>query len=385
MKIDYREARKEVSIVEVLLDLGYKYDKSKGGVSPNFVLRDEHGKEIDRVIVKNPKNLENQGYWRRDGGKGDLIDFIRENLAAFPVTGRNDVDTLNRVLARYMGKEEKESFNLDDYLDKAGIHEAKEFDASRYDRLDTAERIDHVMTFFEQRGLSRETAMVFAPFIELVRKKADEDSTSPKAIYNLGFPYHTPGSAEIVGYEIRGYKGFKGKAEGTNSTSGLWMTEPESTHGKEAAPLPHQIQRVFFFESAFDAMAFWQLNHDRIDFTGCILASTGGSFSDQQITETMNFFHKAQAIDCFDNDLQGRLYGCRMVCLLEYKAKNLEFSINGEMVHFQLGDKQFDIASDLVDVETFRAMTGIYGNRVLQEKSPEPSKDWNEALKMGII
>jgi hypothetical protein len=98
----------------------------------------------------------------------------------------------------------------------------------------------------------------------------------------------------------------------------------------------------------------------------------------------MGYYNEAQAVDCFDNDLQGRLYGCRMVCLLEYKQKNLEFSINGEMVHFVLGDKQFDIASDLVDVETFRAMTGIYGNRVLQEKSPEPSKDWNEALKMGI-
>ena len=192
MKIDYREARKEVSIVEVLLDLGYKYDKSKGGVSPNFVLRDEHGKEIDRVIVKNPKNLENQGYWRRDGGKGDLIDFIRENLAAFPVTGRNDVDTLNRVLARYMGKEEKESFNLDDYLDKAGIHEAKEFDASRYDRLDTAERIDHVMTFFEQRGLSRETAMVFAPFIELVRKRQTRTAQAQKPFTIWAFHITSP-------------------------------------------------------------------------------------------------------------------------------------------------------------------------------------------------
>ena len=59
--IDFKEAKKKISIVEVLLDLGYKYDKSKGGVSPNFVLRDEHGREIDRVIVKNPKNLENQG------------------------------------------------------------------------------------------------------------------------------------------------------------------------------------------------------------------------------------------------------------------------------------------------------------------------------------
>ena len=157
--------------MQVLLDLGYKYDKSKGGVSPNFVLRDEHGQEIDRVIVKNPKDLENQGYWRRDGGKGDLIDLIRENLTAFRVTGRNDVDTLNKVLASYLGKEDNEAFNLDDYLDKAGIHEAKEFDASRYDRLNTAERIDHVMTFFEQRGLNRETAEVFAPFMELVRKR----------------------------------------------------------------------------------------------------------------------------------------------------------------------------------------------------------------------
>ena len=95
--------------MQVLLDLGYKYDKSKGGVSPNFVLRDEHGKEIDRVIVKNPKDLENQGYWRRDGGKGDLIDLIRENLTAFRVTGRNDVDTLNKVLASYLGKEDNES------------------------------------------------------------------------------------------------------------------------------------------------------------------------------------------------------------------------------------------------------------------------------------
>lgn len=381
MKIDYREARKEVSIVQVLLDLGYKYDKSKGGVSPNFVLRDEHGKEIDRVIVKNPKDLENQGYWRRDGGKGDLIDLIRENLTAFRVTGRNDVDTLNKVLASYLGKEDNETFNLDDYLDKAGIHEAKEFDSSRYDRLNTAERIDHVMTFFEQRGLNRETAEVFAPFMELVRKKADEDDASQKAIFNLGFPYHIPGSEEIVGYEIRGYKGFKGKAEGTNSSSGLWLAEPDATHGNGAAPLPHQIRKVYFFESAFDAMAFWQINHQSMDLSGCLFASTGGSFSDQQITETMDYYRHAQAVDCFDNDLQGRLYGCRMVCLLEFSVKSLEYSTHDEMVHFELGDKHFDIAADLVDVETFRAMTGIYGSRVQQEKAPDAFKDWNEAVK----
>ena len=237
------------------------------------------------------------------------------------------------------------------------------------------------MTFFEQRGLNRETAEVFAPFMELVRKKADEDGASQKAIFNLGFPYHIPGSEEIVGYEIRGYKGFKGKAEGTNSSSGLWLAEPDATHGNGTAPLPHQIRKVYFFESAFDAMAFWQINHQSMDLSGCLFASTGGSFSDQQITETMGYYRHAQAVDCFDNDLQGRLYGCRMVCLLEFSVKSLEYSTHDEMVHFELGDKHFDIAADLVDVETFRAMTGIYGSRVQQEKAPDAFKDWNEAVK----
>lgn len=70
--IDYKEAKKKISIISILRDWGYKFDKSKGKISPNFVLRDEHGKEIDRVIITNPKKSEEQGYWRRDGGKGDL-------------------------------------------------------------------------------------------------------------------------------------------------------------------------------------------------------------------------------------------------------------------------------------------------------------------------
>ncbi len=381
MKIDYREARKEVSIVQVLLDLGYKFDKSKGGASPNFVMRDEYGKEIDRIIVKNPKNLACQGYWRRNGEKGDLIDLIRENLKSFPVTGRNDVDTLNKVLASYLGKKDNETLDIDDYLDHSGIHEAKDFDASKYEILNASGHIDHVMTFLEQRGLNRETAVVFAPFMELVKKKPDENNPSQKTIFNLGFPYHVPGSAETVGYEIRGYKGFKGKAEGTNSTSGLWTSRLGAIHNEDVPTLSHPIRKVYFFESAYDAMAFWQINHNTIDLSDCILASTGGSFSDQQITETMKFYQHAQAVDCFDNDLQGRLYGCRLVCLLELNNRNIAITINNEMVHFDLGDKKFDIASDLVDVETFRAMTGIYGNRVLQDKAPDLFKDWNEALK----
>ena len=47
--IDYKEAKKKVSIISILRDGGYKFDKSKGKISPNFVLRDEHGKEMRSI------------------------------------------------------------------------------------------------------------------------------------------------------------------------------------------------------------------------------------------------------------------------------------------------------------------------------------------------
>jgi hypothetical protein len=287
------------------------------------------------------------------------------------------VDTLNKVLASYLGKEDSETFNLDDYLDKAGIHEAKEFDASRYDRLNTAERIDHVMTFFEQRGLSRETAEVFAPFMELVRKKADEDGASQKAIFNLGFPYHIPGSTDIVGYEIRGYKGFKGKAEGTNSSSGLWLAEPDATHGNGTAPLPHQIRKVYFFESAFDAMAFWQINHQSMDLSGCLFASTGGSFSDQQITETMAYYRHAQAVDCFDNDLAGRIYGIRMASMLAGRHQNIVKTDDG--VRISQDGKEVVLKECEMTLHEVAKHFSV-SKRVSLWKPPKEYKDWNDVI-----
>ena len=48
--IDYKEAKKKVSIISILRDWGYKFDKSKGKISPNFVLRDEHGCDYEAIF-----------------------------------------------------------------------------------------------------------------------------------------------------------------------------------------------------------------------------------------------------------------------------------------------------------------------------------------------
>lgn len=418
--IDFKEARKKVSIIEILVDWGYKFDKSKGAVRPNFVLRDEFGKEIDRVIVTNPKDSANQGYWRRDGSRGDLISFIKENINQFPVVGRNEVDTLNKILAYLMGVDDSDhrihgfngsdantngrkwlrinrEFDLEDYLDEMGIHEAKEFDISHFVRKNGVEHIDELMKFFETRGITRETVEVFAPWIEMVAKdNTTPDGVSHHKIWNVGFPYRVPGSQEIAGYEVRN-KGFKGKAEGTNSTTALWIASPTPPH--LSAPLPSEgravdsIRFVFLFESAIDAMAFYQRHQDLMKSEECVFASTGGSFSDQQITGTMAYYRRAKAVDCFDNDLQGRIYGCRMVALLEGSLreksdknlyKNLSIKHEGEVVKFEVGDKHFELAADLMDVETFRALTGIYGDKVIQRKAPEGCKDWNDAVKNDV-
>ena len=181
-----------------------------------------------------------------------------------------------------------------------------------------------------------------------------------------------PGNDEIVGYEIRGHKGFKGKAEGTNSTSGLWLAKPSAHRGQTPCA-------VYFFESAFDAMAFWEVNHEKMPMESAIFASTGGAVSDQQITDTMKHYRRATAVDCFDNDLNGRIYDIRLIALLE-SQKKVFINIKDEVVHFEMDEKVFELAADLVDVDTFRAMTGIYNNKVRTCKAPDPYKDWNDVI-----
>ena len=55
-----------------------------------------------------------------------------------------------------------------------------------------------------------------------------------------------------------------------------------------------------------------------------VLVSLGGTFSDAQITSVMNRYPEARPFDCFDNDQAGRVYGLRMLSLLE----NIPMNIN---------------------------------------------------------
>ena len=138
------------------------------------------------------------------------------------------------------------------------------FDASRYEvkPIDT-ERIPRL---FSERGLSDGTVKALAPFLSLIRDRQNGKFDG----YNIGFPYTNGHSNVPQGYEIRGYGGYKSKAAGTDSSSSAWVADLSGGN-------PYIVKSVFFCESAFDAMAFYQVNRAQLG-TDIALVSLGGTF-----------------------------------------------------------------------------------------------------------
>jgi len=369
MNYTYNDFKQRVSIIEVAIKLGYKFDKSKGASRPNFVKRDTLGRETDRIIITNPENKSQQGFWRRSAqgtNKGDLISFVKENLKNFTMAAgsRNEVDAINKVLSDFANV--TMDVNYHNYLDTNGIHRSKPFDLSRYDREMGTTNVDNLMAIFNTRNITRLTVEKFAPYIERV-----SDKENRYHIKNIAFPYRVPGSDVIEGYEFRGFKGFKGKAEGSNSSTALWVVD---FSGKN----PTNVENVYFTESAYDAMAFYQANKTRIDIEKSAFVSTGGSFSDGQLLSTMKYYQNAKAIDCFDNDLEGNLYGCRMVALLS--GAQMKTSIQGDDIKLQIKEKEFLININDIKLQTFRNASGLRTNKVGIFKAPNEYKDWNDVI-----
>lgn len=362
-KINFRELKSKVGIDDVAYDLGYKLDKKAGvGRYIELVLGDGGGRnKSDTIIISNPHNKAAQTFFRRDGSKGDVVSLIRENLHSFNVSGRDEWHRIAKVLSKFANMPEPEFHEDREYVRSAKANTI--FDNSRYEvkPIDT----NKPPLLFAQRGLSAETVKVLSPFISLIRDKRNEKFEG----FNIGFPY-TQGEDETVkGYEIRGYGGYKSKAAGSNSNSAAWVADLSRGN-------PDDVKSVFFCESAFDAMAFYQMNRIQLS-SDVALVSLGGTFSDGQITGVMNRFLQAKAYDCFDNDLAGRIYGLRMLALLE--GFPMKINKTNEGIQVKAKGKTFVLNQDrsltaqLSEQLNIRYRTG-------QWLPPKAFKDWNDCL-----
>lgn len=97
---------------------------------------------------------------------------------------------------------------------------------------------------------------------------------------------------------------YKGKAEGSNSSEGLWIAN------FSGEPL-QQAGGVAWFESGYDAMAFHQLHRDTFRENPelskkSVFVSTGGTPTDMQIRGMLSATPNVNHYLCFDNDSAGR-------------------------------------------------------------------------------
>lgn len=360
-QVNFKELKSRVGIDDIAYALGYRLDR-KAGVGKYIELVLGDGRERrDTIIVSNHRDKASQVFFRRDGSKGDVVTLIRENLNSFIVSGKNDWQKVAKVMARFANIPEPEFREDNEYVKSASVSHV--FDESRYEvkQMDP-ERIPRI---FSQRGIADETVRSLAPFLSLIRDTRNENFDG----YNIGFPYTESADSGIQGYEIRGMGGYKSKAAGTNSSSAAWVADLSGSDGST-------VRSVFFCESAFDAMAFYQINRARLD-SDIALVSLGGTFSDGQITNAMERFPNARAFDCFDNDIAGRIYGLRLMALVEDFPIKITKTGNGLKVEAK--EKSFE-----VDPE--RPISAQVSERIsLRHKMgqwtpPKAFKDWNDCL-----
>ena len=367
-QINFKDLKEKVGVDDIAYSLGYRLDRSAGvGKFIEMSLPDGRGGYTDTIVIRNPSKKAEQSYFHRNGsGGGDVICLILENVNSFNICGRDKWDTTRRVIAKF-ANEPIPDYGDGKYLKDAGISESQVFDPKRWDVLPAESSIHHVMSYFEPRSIKQETVMDFAPYLRRIRDLQSKTYTN----YNLGFPYTVPGSDEAVGYEVRGYKGFKTKAPGTNSTTAAWIVD--MTDGKN----PLDVKNVYFAESGYDIMAFYQFNRLKLDKESSVFVSLGGTFADGQVKGIMRHFKNARPVDCFDNDLAGRIYGIRLVGLME--SVNLNLVRTDKFVQVTVDGQQHRMSLEKASAHELASFMDIKSD-IGEWKSAKAFKDWNDQV-----
>ena len=364
----FDELKQKVTIQEVASRLGYKVNTRAGTHGRYLEMQLYAGNDkLDTIVIRKPSSGGHETYFHRNGMGGTVIDFVKENVHALGYSsGKLWKDVFN-AFASFTNLP-PDAIPQDEVIRAwQAIQPKKQFDPSRFEISPITDNIDAARMIFTTRAISDETIQTFAPWIDLVR-----DTQSSFAHPCLGFPYREPGRDEVVGYELRGYGTFKGKAAGTNSTTAAWIVDMRD---KEK---PLDVRRVYFAESAYDIMSLWQRNHVTIDKETSVFVSVGGQLSPRQVSGIMRQYPKANAVDCFDNDIAGRIYGIRTAAIVS--GIHLDVIKCDDCVRFNANGKQFTLPLDNVSTQALFKQVPLI-THYEQCLPPKGFKDWNDVVR----
>lgn len=332
-ELTYDDFMQRLDIQDVLLDAGYQLNRRDGLRYPSYVMVGSDGRRVrgDKFIVTQNGRCcfqppEQKVY--------NVISFIKEhpNLFADHKAGMSPDRLVNLVCNRLLHNpiENRPSKVVEPRRD------VKPFNIANYDilKFDLQDRDSQkkFYPYFKHRGIDINTQRVFREHFCLATKHR----TDGLSFANLSFPLTIPGQDKVVGFEERGRmrmdggKTYKGKAEGSNSSEGLWIANLTGNPLKYA-------DEILWFESAYDAMAEYQINPVK-----SVFVSTGGTPTERQMRGLLGITPYSRHYLGFDKDMAGRQF-----------------------------------------VENFRKIAAEMGFRSENVQSFYPSgcyKDWNDAL-----
>ena len=307
-ELTYDDFLDRLSIQEVLVDAGYHLNKRDGLRYPSYVRTDSEGRRVrgDKFIVTQNGKCCFQPPQQK---VYNVISFIKEHPEMFSENkvGMSPDRLVNLVCNRLLNqpiedrpskitepRKDGKPFNLNDY----DIHKFNPQDRETQKRF---------YPYFKFRGIDLYTQYAFHRHFCLATKHRTDGLT----FANLAFPLVLPQEPDkIAGLEERGRPkmdgsgSYKGKAEGSNSSEGLWIANFSGEPLQKAGG-------VAWFESAYDAMAFYQIHRngfrDNPDLSKkSVFVSTGGTPTDMQIRGMLSVTPDINHYLCFDNDSAGR-------------------------------------------------------------------------------
>lgn len=294
---DFEMYKERISVQDVLKHLGYAYVPKSGHLWPIYARG--HGDKY-MCSPKTPTCCR-PGTYKSYG----IFGLIEAHANEFPeykagmkvghlqnVVCRNILNIPQTERAQYQVQaKDRKPFVLSDYdiikMTSGDFESAKPF-----------------YPFFKYRGINLGTQYAFSEHFCITTRASEDGSMKFR---NLAFPLHIPGKESVVGFEQRGYRradgssGAKLLAAGSNTSEGLWIA---NLSGK---PLS-EAKNVYWFESAYDAMAYYQMNKRLPGVSDGVFLSTCGSPTISQMQGVMDNTPKSIHHVCFDNDDAGNRF-----------------------------------------------------------------------------
>lgn len=391
--LTFDDYKSRISIQEVLKDAGYHFYRRDGLRWPCYYRLDDEGRRIsgDKFIVCangmacfQPPSMK----------KYNVISFIAEHPEMFRegYAGKDPYLVVNEVCHRLLNtpmeerqrhilepKKVPNKFSLSDYQ-------------REYWKSHDYESQKKFFPFFAPRAINRHTQQVFAGSFFLTTQNG-----KPDARPNLSFAMRKPGSDWIVGLEQRGlpdangHCSYKGMAKGTNATEGVWLASPSL--GMNTSSNLDLVKEVYWFESAWDAMAFYQMRTDPLRkqlaearacnavdtinylsseisrYNKALYVSTGGSPSLQQLSGVLSKTKEAAHHVCFDNDKAGHVFSVDL--LMARAGRDFQTSLldNGQLQVIDLSDergKKYTLNLDPFEFDRIAHVLGV-GNPDMED------------------